>query len=114
MEDTINIYDIDWQKLQERRQELKNISDMEGLSPEEADELIEINTAFSVLRADLDSKKETTAYEYHPGHLFFAMCEQTNSNINACLEAGQPMSNQAPPIISDPHWENKIEAALRK
>lgn len=117
MEDDISVYDINWEDLRVRRQELKDRSDMEGLSSDEADELIAINTAFSVMREDFESKKGTTEYEYHPGYLFFARCEQTQSNINTCLNFGQPMSvpesNQAPLIVVNPGWEKQIERSLQ-
>ncbi len=117
MKDNISVYDINWEDRRVRRQELKDRSDMGELFPDEADELIAINTAFSVLRADFESKKGTTEYEYHPGYLFFARCEQTNSNINACLDFEQPMSvpesNQAPLIVVNPGWETQIERSLQ-
>ena len=108
MEKNINVYDIDWSVFDERLECLEEARISGDLLKEEEPELTAMNEQLAFLLRDFISKQGTTEQAYHPGYLFFARCEQTSSNINACLDAGQPMSfphsDQSPLIIANPNW----------
>jgi len=97
MIEKIDVHGTDWVALQERRQELKNLSDLGNASEEEAIELISINTKFSILKQDWFAKRETSEGKRHPGNEVFSVQLNTSQELQACMEAGQPVALRRPP-----------------
>lgn len=94
MEDKINVYDINWEEVVIRQEELKK---QESLSPEEAEELQQINNGITALLKDYQSKMNTTKGRYHPGKEFYRNMGNTNARVQEFLPRIQ--SNQKAILI---------------